>query len=153
MLSKISDFFNSHMHIESHESPVDNSDRISMATCALLLEIAHADSEFSDEEKDKIIKILENKFNLSSSDAQSLIELADLERKESLDLWQFTNLINQNFTREEKIRVLEVLWSVVYADDIVDMHEEYLMRKLSFLLNINHSDMIDTKIRARNENQ
>lgn len=153
MLSKISDFFNSHMHIESLESPVDNSDRISMATCALLLEIAHADSEFSDDEKDKIINILENKFNLSGSDAQSLIELAELERKESLDLWQFTNLINQNFTREEKIRVLEVLWSVVYADGKVDMHEEYLMRKLSFLLNIDHSDMIDTKIRARNKNQ
>jgi len=153
MLSKISDFFNSHMHIESLESPVDNSDRISMATCALLLEIAHADSEFNDEEKEKIIIILKNKFNLNSSDAQSLIELADLERKESLDLWQFTNLINQNFTREEKIRVLEVLWSVVYADGKVDMHEEYLMRKLSFLLNIDHSDMIDTKIRARNKNQ
>ena len=153
MLSKISDFFNSHMHIESLESPVDNSDRISMATCALLLEIAHADSEFSDDEKDKIINILENKFNLSGSDAQSLIELAELERKESLDLWQFTNLINQNFTREEKIRVLEVLWSVVYADGKVDMHEEYLMRKLSFLLTIDQSDMIDTKIRARNKNQ
>jgi len=153
MLSKISGFFNSHMHIESLESPVDNSDRISMATCALLLEIAHADSEFNDEEKEKIIIILKNKFNLNSSDAQSLIELADLERKESLDLWQFTNLINQNFTREEKIRVLEVLWSVVYADGKVDMHEEYLMRKLSFLLNIDHSDMIDTKIRARNKNQ
>lgn len=153
MLSKISDFFNSHMHVESLESPVDNSDRISMATCALLLEIAHADSEFNDEEKEKIIIILKNKFNLNSSDAQSLIELADLERKESLDLWQFTNLINQNFTREEKIKVLEVLWSVVYADGKVDMHEEYLMRKLSFLLNIDHSDMIDTKIRARNKNQ
>jgi uncharacterized tellurite resistance protein B-like protein len=141
------------MHTESHESPADNSDRISMATCALLLEIAHADSEFSDEEKEKIIITLKNKFNLNSSDAQSLIDLADLERKESLDLWQFTNLINQNFTREEKLRVLEVLWSVVYADGKVDMHEEYLMRKLSFLLNIDHSDMIDTKIRVRNANK
>jgi uncharacterized tellurite resistance protein B-like protein len=141
------------MHTESHESPADNSDRISMATCALLLEIAHADSEFSDEEKEKIIITLKNKFNLNSSDAQSLIDLADLERKESLDLWQFTNLINQNFTQEEKLRVLEVLWSVVYADGKVDMHEEYLMRKLSFLLNIDHSDMIDTKIRVRNANQ
>ena len=153
MLSKITDFFNSNMHTEPHESPADNSDRISRATCALLLEIAHADSEFSDEEKEKIIITLKNKFNLNSSDAQSLIDLADLERKESLDLWQFTNLINQNFTREEKIKVIEVLWSVVYVDGKVDMHEEYLMRKLSFLLNIDHSDMIDTKIRARNANQ
>ena len=153
MLSKIADFFTSNMHTESHESPADNSDRISMATCALLLEIAHADSEFNDEEKEKIIIILKDKFNLNSSAAQSLIDLADLERKESLDLWQFTNLINQNFTQEEKLKVIEVLWSVVYADGKVDMHEEYLMRKLSFLLNIDHSDMIDTKIRARNANQ
>ena len=120
-----------------------------MATCALLLEMAHADSEFGDEEKNLIISILKDKFNLSNSDASELIDLADLERKESLDLWQFTHLINENFSRQDKFDVLKILWSVVYADGKVDMHEEYLMRKLSNLLDMEHRDMIESKIQAR----
>ncbi len=149
MLTKIVDFFNTQIQPESADDSTDKTGRIALATCALLLEMAHADSEFGEEEKDLILTTLKDRFNLKKSDAESLIELANLERKESLDLWQFTNLINQNFTREEKLNVLEVLWGVIYADGKVDMHEEYLMRKLSSLLNMDHSDMINTKIRAR----
>ncbi len=127
----------------------EKPERISLATCALLLEMAHADSEFGDEEKNLIISILKDKFNLSNSDASELIDLADLERKESLDLWQFTHLINENFSRQDKFDVLKILWSVVYADGKVDMHEEYLMRKLSNLLDMEHRDMIESKIQAR----
>ena len=149
MLSKISDFFNSNINTASTESAEEKSERISLATCALLLEMAHADSEFGDEEKILIISILKDKFNLSNSDASELIDLADLERKESLDLWQFTHLINENFSRQDKFDVLKILWSVVYADGKVDMHEEYLMRKLSNLLDMEHRDMIESKIQAR----
>jgi uncharacterized tellurite resistance protein B-like protein len=149
MLSKISDFFNSNINTASTESAEEKSERISLATCALLLEMAHADSEFGDEEKNLIISILKDKFNLSNSDASELIDLADFERKESLDLWQFTHLINENFSRQDKFDVLKILWSVVYADGKVDMHEEYLMRKLSNLLDMEHRDMIESKIQAR----
>ncbi len=150
MLTKIAEYFTSRMQPDSQASSEHKSSPISLATCALLMEMAHADSEFGDDEKEAIIAIMNKNFDLDDRDARSLIELADLERKESLDLWQFTNLINQNFSREEKIMVLEVLWSVVYADGKVNMHEEYLMRKLSYLLNMDHRDMIDAKIKARN---
>lgn len=149
MLSKIADFFNTNINTTSTESAEEKSERISLATCALLLEMAHADSEFSDEEKSLIISVLKNKFSLSNNDANALIDLANLEREESLDLWQFTHMINENFSRQDKLDVLKILWSVVYADGKVDMHEEYLMRKLSNLLNMDHSDMIETKIQAR----
>lgn len=151
MLSRIVDFFNSNMHSPASEQSPGQSGKAALATCALLLEMAHADSEFSAEEQKLIITVLKEKFELEDSDARSLIKLTNMERKSSLDLWQFTNLINENFSREEKIKVLEVLWSVVYVDNKVDMHEEYLMRKLSNLLNLDHSDMIETKLRARSE--
>jgi len=151
MLSKISDFFNSNINTASTESAEEKSERISLATCALLLEMAHADSEFGEEEKNLIISILKDKFSLSNSDASELIDLANLERKESLDLWQFTHLINENFSRQDKFDVLKILWSVVYADGKVDMHEEYLMRKLSNLLDMEHRDMIESKIQARDK--
>jgi uncharacterized tellurite resistance protein B-like protein len=143
------EFFQSRIEIEKSGDQLDTNDRVPIATCALLLEMAHADSEFSDIEENKITSILQNEFNLSKEDATELIELSNLERKESLDLWQFTNLINEYYSKAEKAKVLETLWRVIYADDKVDKYEEYLMRRLSYLLNMDHKDMIEAKFRAR----
>ena len=95
---------------------------------------------------------MEEEYELDDDDARELITIADQERKESLDLWQFTNLINQNYSHEDKIRVVETLWHVIYADGKVDKHEEYLMRKLTFLLDLEHKDMIEAKLTARERN-
>jgi len=149
MIDNIKKFFNEKIDTPDQKSPVDSQQSISIATCALLLEMAHADSEFSQIEKDNIISILQNSFNLDKNDASELLNLADLERRESLDLWQFTNLINQSYSREEKVKIAETLWRVIYTDGKVDQHEEYLMRKLTYLLNLEHQDMIEAKFKAR----
>lgn len=149
MIQKIADFFSTRLQNSSDGESEQSENRLALATCALLLEMAHADTEFSEEEQSTILKILQKNFDFSEQDAETMIELADQERIESLDLWQFTNLINQNFEYDEKIRVLEILWTVIYADGKVEMREEYLIRKLSYLLNMDHSDMIQTKIKAR----
>jgi uncharacterized tellurite resistance protein B-like protein len=126
-------------------------DRLPIAACALLLEMAHTDSEFSDIEEKKIISIIQEKFNLDKAAANDLVKLSNLERNESLDLWQFTNLINQHYSKEEKTKLLEILWYVIYADGKVDKYEEYLMRRLNYLLNMDHKDMIEAKFRARDK--
>lgn len=151
MINRILDFFQAKMEIDHDSDSSQSQQRIPIATCALLLEMAHTDSEFNSLEQEKIISILQDEFNLSHHDASELIELSELERKESLDLWQFTNLINNHYSKEEKKKVLEILWHVVYADDKVDKYEEYLMRKLSNLLNMDHGDMIDAKFKARDK--
>jgi uncharacterized tellurite resistance protein B-like protein len=153
MIDNIKKFFSEKINTIDNETAPSRLRSVPIATCALLLEMAHADSEFSEEEKKNIISILEEHFDLDARDAQELIELADFERKESLDLWQFTNLINQNYKREDKIKVVETLWRVIYTDKEVDKHEEYLMRRLTFLLNLDHKDMIEAKFRARQDDQ
>jgi uncharacterized tellurite resistance protein B-like protein len=127
--------------------------KVSIATCALLLEMAHADDQFSKEEMTNIMTILQNQYDLPEQDAREMISLAEEERKESLDLWQFTNLINENYSKEEKQKVVEILWRVIYTDGKVDKHEEYLMRRLTFLLNLDHKDMIEAKFSARDTQQ
>ena len=149
MIDNIRKFFSEKIDTSDQESPVSSERSVSIATCALLLEMAHADSEFSESERDNIISILQTSFDMTKSDAGELLSLADLERKESLDLWQFTNLINHTYSREEKIKVAETLWQVIYTDGKIDKHEEYLIRKLTFLLDLDHQDMIDAKFKAR----
>ncbi len=153
MIENIKKFFSEKIDTSDQESQVSSERSVSIASCALLLEMAHADSEFSQSERDNIIAILQSKFDMTEDDASDLLNLADLERKESLDLWQFTNLINQSYSREEKIRVAETLWRVIYTDGKVDKHEEYLMRKLTFLLDLQHQDMIEAKFKARDSIQ
>jgi uncharacterized tellurite resistance protein B-like protein len=154
MLENIKTLFSEKMHSIEYDKTPDQK-KISIAACALLLEMAHADSKFSSEEKNGILEILKENFDMDENDARELVALADEERKESLDLWQFTNLINENYSREDKLKVVDTLWKVIYTDGKVDKHEDYLIRKLTFLLNLQHEDMIAAKIKVREsfENQ
>jgi uncharacterized tellurite resistance protein B-like protein len=149
MIENIKKFFSEKIDTSVQDSHVSSERSVSIATCALLLEMAHADSEFSQSERDSILSIIRTSFDMTESDATELLDLADLERKESLDLWQFTNLINQTYSREEKIKVAETLWQVIYTDGKIDQHEEYLMRKLTYLLDLEHQEMIEAKFKAR----
>jgi uncharacterized tellurite resistance protein B-like protein len=150
MIESIKQLFSEKMQpIKEENQP--RQDNISIATCALLLEMAHADSEFSSEEKKQILSTLVESFNLAEKDAKDLLELAEQERKESLDLWQFTNLINENYSRENKLKIVETLWKVIYIDGKVDQHEDYLIRKLTNLLNLQHEDMITAKLKIRED--
>ena len=127
------------------EKEEDVAARIQLATCVLLVEIAHADDHFSDAERDRIVEILKEDFDLSAEYAAELMELAHRERKESVDLWEFTNVIDNSYSREEKERVMETLWKIVYADERLDAYEDHLIHRLAKLLNLSHKQLIDAK--------
>lgn len=148
MIENIKNLFSEKMQPIKEEIHPDQN-KISIATCALLLEMAHSDSEFSAEEKQHILEILKKNFVLGENDAEELLLLAEQERKESLDLWQFTNLINENYSREDKLKVVDTLWQVIFTDGKINQHEDYLIRKLTNLLNLQHEDMIAAKLKTR----
>lgn len=121
---------------------------INLATCALLLELAKADGEFSKQEMDNIINIFKTKYNLTETDIDELIKSSEKELEKSIDLWQFTNLINQNYSPEEKLQVIETIWEVAYADGKLDKHEDYLVHKVASLLRLSHKQLIDAKLKV-----
>jgi uncharacterized tellurite resistance protein B-like protein len=122
---------------------------IRVATCALLLEISNIDGEFSREERSRIVSVLEREHGLKHEDVEGLIHEADRELKESIDLWQFTNLINQNYTEAERIRVVELIWDIAYMDGSLDKHEDFFVHKLANLLRLTHRQLIDAKLRVK----
>lgn len=154
MLSKIRNFFLENVSIdEKITEKHDINTKVAIATCVLLLEMANTDEEFSDIEISKIESLMKNEFGLSAEKLQEIIQLAEEARQESHDLWQFTNLINENYTRPQKIQLIELVWRVVYADGKVDKYEEYLVRKLSNLLDLKHKEMIEAKLQVKYENE
>jgi len=150
MLDFINKVFGAASETDSTDSEQVQSHDIRIATCALFLEMAKIDGEFSDKEREKILGVLKQEFDLSEKVAAELTEAADKERQDSIDLWKFTNLINKNYSEDEKIRVVEFLWKLVYADGKLDKHEDYLIHKLATLLEIRHDQLIDAKMRVLN---
>lgn len=130
---------------------LDESVRIQMATCVLLLEVAKSDDEFSSIEKTTISAILKKKFQMSHEAAEELMQIAKRKRAESIDLWEFTHLINQNYSLEEKLKVVEAAWRVIYADRKLDKYEDHFVRKLAKLLRLDHNEMIEAKMRVLDE--
>jgi len=122
---------------------------IRIATCALFLEMSYIDGEFSESEREYVVSILKRDFELSDDHVSALLEAAHGELKESIDLWQFTNLINQNYSLEEKLQIIETIWGIAYTDEKLDKHEDYLVHKLAKLLRLNHKQLIDAKLRAK----
>ena len=126
---------------------LSNRDPI-VAVCALCIEIARIDGNFTQQELDTLLSILKDKYNLSPQYADALMAEANRELDESVDFWQFANLINQNCSIEEKIEIIENLWRIVYVDGKMEEHEHYLMNKLSNLLRLSHNQLIDAKLRV-----
>jgi len=148
MLKAIKQFFeNNIFHIE--EQAEDSQRRLQIATAALLIETARADFAIEDQELNQIAASLKAKFNLSAGEVDELMELAKQKTKQATSYYEFTSLINKGFTFEQKIKVIELMWEVAYADDHLQKYEEALIRKISDLLYIPHSDFIAAKLRVK----
>ena len=84
----------------------------------------------------------------SAEHADALIAEAERELEQSVDLWQFARLINENYSNEEKIEIIETLWRIVYVDGKMDQYEHYLMNKLKNLLRLSHDQLINAKLKV-----
>ncbi|MGE4580669.1 MAG: TerB family tellurite resistance protein [Desulfuromonadales bacterium] len=145
MISKILGFL---AGSEAGGSSPQGAERIQVATCALLLELAHADSEFQAIEEELVRDLVQKKFSLSDGATEKLLELAQDARAESLDLFQFARQLNEYFSREEKLAVVEVAWRIVYADGVLDRFEDALMRQLTTLLRLSPKEVIAAKLKV-----
>lgn len=121
---------------------------VRVAACALFLEMARIDDSFTEDETREILSILEGRYGLSAVNAGELMAAADKELNDSVDLWQFARLINENYTTDEKLEIVEMLWRIVYVDGRLDKHENYLMHKLEQLLRLSHKQLIDMKLKV-----
>jgi uncharacterized tellurite resistance protein B-like protein len=123
---------------------------ILVAVCALFVEMARIDQTFTPAEMQTILSTLKDKYGLSQEHANALVTEAEKELKESVDLWQFANLINENYSIEKKMELIEMLWQIVYVDATMDKYEHYLMDKLGKILRLTHNQLIEAKLKVLN---
>ena len=128
-------------------------DEAHIALCVLMIEAAHIDGECSDEEMAHVIETLVEKCGVPKQEIDELIELAYKRRKDTIDLFTFTRYLNQHYSKEEKLEVMESVWRVIHIDGRLEGHEDHFAHKLANLLRLTHKELIDAKIRAREQLQ
>ena len=120
--------------------------KIEIAACALFIEMAKADGEFTVDERKFIISEMKSTFNLDDDYVNDLMLLAEQRIKESVSLYEFTGVINTTFTHEEKIELIESLWKLIYKDDKLNQYEDHLIKRIAATINIEHKQIINAKL-------
>jgi uncharacterized tellurite resistance protein B-like protein len=132
---------------EEETASAGSDKRLLVATAVILLEVALSDDEYTESERELIVKILREKFGLDDESVDELIRISEEQRRESIDLWYFTEIINSRYDSEEKFRVMEMVWQVIYADGRLDKYEDHIVHKLARILHISHARMIEAKMK------
>ena len=147
MLNKLSDFLSTIIAPASVEGRPEHT--LQLATAVLLIEVMRSDAESTDEEQATILNILKQRFQLADAEVAQLSELGHSTVKAANDLHRFTTLINRELELSEKVRIIEYMWQVAYADRQISAHENHLMRRIADLLHIPHGDNVAAKMRAK----
>lgn len=146
MLTTIRTFFE--RHLAGPGARDDTGHTIEMATAALLAETMRIDGDITAAEREIATNAIHDKLGLSAEESRELLDLAREQVGQATDYFQFTSLINRHFTQDQKVRVIELMWRIAYADDRIDDHELHLIRRIADLLHVPHHDFIAAKIKA-----
>lgn len=124
---------------------------VNLAAAALMIEIARADFQVDQKELRDIESLLRSSLEITEDELIELVSLAQYKSNEATSLREFTQLINQNYSPKEKLRLMELLWRIAYADGDLDKYEEYMLRKIADLLYLPHADYIKAKLKVQED--
>lgn len=151
MLDAIRSLFAGRAGDQARETP--GVDPVHLAACALLLDIAYADGEFSAAERKHVEDVMARHFGLSPDEGRRLLAIAEEERTKSVDHFRFTSVLLRTYDLGQKMVLAEVMWGLVLADGEIAEHEHYLTRKISNLLELQPAYLASAKAAAEKAKQ
>jgi len=137
--------------VENVDKSYHHEKQLQIATAAIFVEMAKADGDFSDEEREHIVVSLKNRFGLEEEYVHDLIEHSHAELKDSISLYEFSGVINERFTFEDKFVLLKNLWRLIYTDKSLDKYEDHLIKMIGGMLQMEHKQIINAKMLIRQE--
>lgn len=146
MLKAIRDFFEA--NLSAPEAPAGRRHTLELATATLLAEVMRLEGT-QPAEREAVLDAVRAQFSLEEREAAELLALAEAEARDATDYYQFTSLIRSRYSAEDRVRIVEMLWQVAYADEVLSAHELHVIRKIADLLYVSHRDYIAAKVRAK----
>lgn len=135
--------------ILAKEAP-DGGDKVSVeaAAAALMIEAAFVDGTFDDAEQATIGTLLSSRFDISASEVEELIDEGTEVMAQAADLYGFTRVVQESFDHDERIRMIEMMWEVSYADGVLHDYEANLLRRITGLLHVSDRECGDARKRV-----
>lgn len=149
MFRTLKDLFDSFTQPSTTQSPAARAHAVQLAAAVLLVEVVRFDAAMDDAERSTMVTALRTKFALSDDELERLLELAVTTSKTAYDYQRFTSSLNDHFTQDQKIQLVEAMWQVAYADAHIDANENHTISKVTGLLHVTHGEYIAAKMRAK----
>lgn len=143
MLAKIKEFFAAELDSNCNKDP---QQQLQLAAAALLIELSRADYQEDITEQQAIETALKKSFCLDAEQLATLIDLADQESREATSLFQFTGLIRDSYSPQQRFELIKMLWQVAMADGEISKYEDHMIRKIAGLIYLPHSQFIKAKL-------
>ena len=118
---------------------------IRMATAVLMIDVARSDHVFDESEYERVLQLVEAHFRLSPEDAAQLVDSAGEKAEKLVSAYDFTKILHEHLSHEEKARIVELLWLIAYADGRLDKYEDSLVLKISDLLHVSRGRVMRLK--------
>jgi uncharacterized tellurite resistance protein B-like protein len=128
------------------EDSAELQHRLQLAAAALLIEMSRADYVVEPQEQRTLEVVLNAALGISQDEIDELVELAGTAADKATSLYEFTRLINDHYTKEQKLLLIQSLWRVAYADGDLNKYEERLIRQVSDLIHVSHKDFLQQKL-------
>lgn len=131
------------------ESGESQQYRLNLVTAALLIETARADFTHDATEQAALEQLLSSSLKLNKHKVHELVVAAESKVDDATSLYEFTREINDHYSPEQKIQLIQAMWSVAYADGKLGKYEEHLIRQVADLIYVPHQDYIRSKLAAK----
>jgi len=149
MLKTLKDLFDSLLPPAPGSDPQAAEHALQLATAVMLVEVMRADASFHPGEREAVLAALRDKFALADDEAQRLAELAVSQAQAATDLFGFTSRINERFDMAQKLRMVEHMWRVAYADGHLSEHERHVLWRVADLLHVPQGAYVHARMRAQ----
>ena len=123
-------------------------DELQLAAAALLVEAARMDDDYTASERALIGMLLRDRFDLCDADTEALLVAADTATEDLVEVYGFARRVKDAFAPEERVRMIEMLWEVVYADSEVHDYEANLLRRVAGLIYVSDKESGDARKRV-----
>ena len=120
------------------------------ASTALLLAVSNADNHIDKNEINIIKEIIIDFFNVKSLNIDNIIQNNIINLEASTDFYEFGKILNENFTYQDKIDFICCTYEVAFIDNKMHYHEDHIIKKISYILNVEHQDLIEAKNEIKN---
>jgi uncharacterized tellurite resistance protein B-like protein len=148
MLDGLRQFISEIVSPDAQQDRVFNETDYRLAATALLVHIVSLDGQPTEAEKRKLHSLIESRFGLDPGTADKLIASATRVEGEAVDLYHFTSVIMRSLDEEGRLRIVEMMWELVYADGEVSEFEDNVVWRAADLLGVSSRDRIELKHRV-----